>query len=94
MWVGADAVYAGPSKSDLAPTGELNDFGLRFHANASFGRPGTMGFGGRVEVGALPGGVGGYLLASGAVTMNLRVLGMRSGRSRSRSRGGKKAKKG
>ncbi len=95
MWVGADVVYAGPSQSDVAPTGELNDFGLRFHTNASFGRPGTIGLGGRLEVGALPGGLGGYLLASGAVTTNLRVFGTRSGRSRSRpsSSGGKKPKK-
>ncbi len=94
MWAGADVVYAGPAESDLAPTGDLNDFGLRFHANASFGRPQTVGLGGRIELGALPGGLGGYILASGAVTTNLRVFGTRSGRSRSRSRGGKKGKKG
>lgn len=93
IWAGADAVYAGPSQSDLQPTGDLNDFGVRFHANASFGRPGQLGLGGRVEVGALPGGLGGYLLASGALTTNLRVFGTRSGRARTRSTGGKKAKK-
>jgi hypothetical protein len=93
MSVGSDGVYAEPAQRDLLPTGELNDFGVRFHTIPSFGRPGALGLGGRFEVGAFPRGVGGYILSSGAVTTNLRMCGTRSDWSRSSSTDGKALKK-
>ncbi len=80
VWGGADLVYSAISDTDATPTGDLNDFGMRVHGNVSIGRPNTLGLGARVELGAFPGGLGGYVIGSLSLTTNLRLLHREGGR--------------